>query len=454
MLKIQRATPADRDGIIEVLRYWNLNPLFESEEIDYSHYFVARMDASIAGVGGYEVLDNHQGRTRFLAVKPEFLQLGVGKQLQDRRLEAMYKAGVKTVQTHCRFPDTVLWYKKHYGYEETGTLKKPDLSKPGAFIDVTVLGMDLIEYFRTKQSREDTKRRYIDGHDPYPLASYPPLIINVALTGIVPTKSSTPYVPVSSDEIIEEAIKVHDAGASIVHIHARDKTGAHTSDARYFETILTGIRAERPELICCTTTSGRNGQGFEARSEVLHLTGNAKPDMASLTLGSLNFLNGPSVNSFETVQRLAQLMKEKMIKPELEVFDSGMINVAKYLERHGIISGKKYFNILLGNINTAPATINDLAHLYTSLPENSIWATAGLGSFQLPMNMVSIAAGGHVRVGIEDNIYYDSRRTLLASNEMLVKRLAEIAKTLERDIATPAQARNMLELSSNTSQLR
>ena len=122
------------------------------------------------------------------------------------------------------------------------------------------------------------------------------------------------------------------------------------------------------------TTSGRGGTSFEKRSEVLHLTGVAKPDMASLTLGSLNFLSGASENSLETVQRLALLMKEKGIKPELEIFDTGMVNVAKYLERHNIIEGTKYFNILLGNLNTASATIKDLAHIYSSLPDDSVWA--------------------------------------------------------------------------------
>lgn len=239
---------------------------------------------------------------------------------------------------------------------------------------------------------------------------------------------------------------MHDAGAGIVHLHARDSEGRHTSDAGFYETIVTGIRKARPKLICCVTTSGRKGQSFEARSEVLHLTGDAKPDMASLTLGSLNFLSGPSINSLETIQRLAVLMQEKGIKPELEVFDSGMINVAKYLEHHHIIRGKKYFNILLGNLNTASATLGELAHLYAALPEDSVWAAAGLGSFQLPMNMAAVIAGGHVRVGIEDNIYYDAHRTALAANEQLVTRIVKLAGEIGREIATPSVARTMLDL--------
>ena len=209
----------------------------------------------------------------------------------------------------------------------------------------------------------------------------------------------------------------------MVHIHARDKNGKMTSDAKYYEKIISGIKKERPNLICCATTSGRDGQSIEERAEVLSLSGNAKPDLASLTLGSLNFLSGASINSIDTVTELAYIMKEKGIKPELEIFDTGMVNLAHYLERHNIISGKKYFNILLGNLNTVGATIKDLAHIYSSLPDNSIWAAAGIGQFQLPMNMASIVAGGHVRVGLEDNIYYDLNKKQLATNVSLVNRI-------------------------------
>jgi uncharacterized protein (DUF849 family) len=263
---------------------------------------------------------------------------------------------------------------------------------------------------------------------------------------MVPTKTSNPYVPISVDEIIEDAIKVHDAGASMVHLHARDKDGKPISNARYYEDILLGIRRERPELICCVTTSGRDGQSFQERTEVLYLEGKAKPDMASLTLGSLNFISGTSVNSFDTIQSLAILMKEKNIKPELEIFDSGMINIAKYLERHNIINDNKYFNILLGNLNTAPATIKELAHIYTSLPDNSTWATAGLGVFQLPMNMASIIAGGNVRIGIEDNVYYDLNKKIYATNKMFVDRIVRISNEIERPIASSKYVRNLLNL--------
>jgi 3-keto-5-aminohexanoate cleavage enzyme len=196
------------------------------------------------------------------------------------------------------------------------------------------------------------------------------------------------------------------------------------------------------------TTSGRNGADFERRAAVLELEGDAKPDMASLTLGSLNFQSGPSINSIEMIERLAMRMQERGIKPELEVFDLGMINLAKYLERNGIIKGRKYFNLLLGNINTAPATISNLASFTDALPDDSVWAAAGLGQFQLPMNAAAIIAGGHVRVGIEDSIYYDYGKRQLATNEALVKRLVRIAEEMQRPLATTDEAHTLLELNT------
>ena len=168
--------------------------------------------------------------------------------------------------------------------------------------------------------------------------------------------------------------------------------------------------------------------------------------MASLITGSLNFITGPSTSSITMIERLAMAMKEQGIKPELEVFDLGMINLIKYLERNQLITGRKYVNIMLGNINSAPATITGLNAMVEQLPKDCVWAAAGLGQFQLPMNMAAVLAGGHVRVGIEDNIYYDSKKCALASNEKLVKRVVRIAEELERPIATPQQARAMLGL--------
>ncbi len=183
---------------------------------------------------------------------------------------------------------------------------------------------------------------------------------------------------------------------------------------------------------------------FEKRSECLHLTGDAKPDMASLTLGSLNFPTGASVNAPDMIERLAVTMKDNGIRPELEAFDIGMIGYARYLERKGILEGRKYFNLLLGSLGSAPATPGELAAMVAALPDDSTWSAAGIGMFQLPMNTAAILAGGGVRVGLEDALHYDFARTQLATNEQLVQRIARLAAELQRPLATAAEARDMI----------
>ncbi|MEZ5564492.1 MAG: GNAT family N-acetyltransferase [Gammaproteobacteria bacterium] len=446
---IEKARPADLPAILEVMRHFNMHhvPSAEMPSLDLDCFFVAKLEGKIIGAAGYTMLSPTEGKTTLLGVSPELSGLGIGKALQVARLEAMYALGAQTVLTNADIPDTIAWYKKHFGYLEIGRLKKIHSFGLEHVDHWTTIRMDLVRYMRERDGREARREAHMQRYSPHPLSPWPPLIINVCPTGMIPTRLSTPHVPLTVDEIIRDAIAVADAGAQMVHLHARDETtGQPTSETRYFERILTGIRRERPELICCVTTSGRNWPEFERRSEVLLLKGDAQPDMASLTLGSLNFLTGPSSNAIHTIERLAMCMRENDIKPELEIFDSGMINLAKYLERHGILSGTKYFNLLLGNLNTAAATIGDLSHLVAALPENSVWSAAGLGSFQLPMNVAAILAGGNVRVGLEDNIHYDAGRTRLATNVELVQRLARIAQEFERPLATCAQVREMLGL--------
>ena len=144
------------------------------------------------------------------------------------------------------------------------------------------------------------------------------------------------------------------------------------------------------------------------------------------------------------ISQLADLMKKKKIMPELEVFDFGMIGFATYLERKGLLEGRKYFNFMLGSIGQIPATIGNLAQMVKSLPDNSVWSAAGLGLFQLPMNVVALVAGGGVRIGIEDNYYYDYARNKFTSNIELVHRLVSIAEQLERRVASPPEARQLL----------
>jgi uncharacterized protein (DUF849 family) len=272
------------------------------------------------------------------------------------------------------------------------------------------------------------------------------LIVNFTPTGMVPTKAMTPLVPISVDEIVDDVLACAALGVSIVHIHARDDQGRPTPHPQVYSEILQRIRQEQPDLILCVTTSGRTHPRLEDRASVLDLSGETKPDMASLTLGSMNFARTASVNSPEVIQALAQRMLERGIRPELEVFEAGMINYGKYLMKKGLLQSPGYFNLLLGNIATAQADEPTLDLMLGTLPEGATWALAGIGGCQLQVHRWAIARGGHVRVGLEDNIYFDEKRTKLASNRMQVQRIVDLADELGREVSTPDETRSLLGL--------
>jgi len=281
---------------------------------------------------------------------------------------------------------------------------------------------------------------------PHPLEAYSPLIVNVALTGVIPTRETTPYVPLSPEEIVADAVRCHDVGAAVVHVHARDPDGQPTYKGDIFAEIISGIRKERPQLIVCATTSGRRCGDLDQRSTVLDLDGEAKPDLASLTTGSINFNDSPSVNSPDVIWALAERMLARGIKPELEILELGMINTAKLLIKDGLAQRPYYFNILLGSMHAMAATALNLSAAVAGLPRGSVWSGTGLGRFQVPVNILSIAMGGHVRTGVEDNLYYDFERTRLTSNEQAVRRLVRIAAEAGRPVANADEARSLLGL--------
>ena len=171
-----------------------------------------------------------------------------------------------------------------------------------------------------------------------------------------------------------------------------------------------------------------------------------KPDFASLTLSSLNFNKQASINTPDMIKKLASKMMDKGIRPELEVFDLGIVNYAKYLIRKGLLSPPYYFNFILGNIACAQADMLHLGLMVNELPKNSIWSVGGVGNPQLRMNLLSIVSGGGVRIGLEDNIWYDDERTRLCSNFDLVKRIVSIAETIGKHPYTPNEARDLLQL--------
>jgi 3-keto-5-aminohexanoate cleavage enzyme len=268
------------------------------------------------------------------------------------------------------------------------------------------------------------------------------LIITLAATGMIPTKNETPYVPLTPKEIIKDTYEAYKLGISVVHVHARDEFGRPTHKKEIFEEIMKGIRKKCPDIIICATTSGRVNPQVEHRAEVLDLN----PEMASLTVGSLNFPKASSVNPLQTIIKLATKMKERKIVPELEIFESGFINTAKYLARKGILEKPLHFSLLLGSLGSIPAKISDLVYLVNSLPPGSIWSATGIGRFQTQINTAAILMGGHVRVGIEDSIYFNYPTKELATNKKLVERIVRISRELNREIATPREARKMLGL--------
>lgn len=272
------------------------------------------------------------------------------------------------------------------------------------------------------------------------------LIINFTPTGMIPTKDLTPHVPISPEEIIKDVLEARKYGVSIVHLHARDEMGKPTYKKEVYERIIQGIREVDKEIILCVSTSGRDWPEFEKRAECLDLDGDLKPDMGSLTLSSLNFNKQASVNSPQVIQMLAKKMLDKGIKPELEVFDVGMINYAKYLYKKQLIKPPFYFNLILGNIACAQANPLNLGLMLSELPPNSIWAVGGIGREQLKMNVEGIINGGGVRVGLEDNIWLTPKRERLATNIEMVKRICDIAKVLKIEIATPQEVRQLLNL--------
>jgi len=273
------------------------------------------------------------------------------------------------------------------------------------------------------------------------------LIVNFTPTGMIPTKEMTPHVPVTPEEIVEDIHRVVDIGITMVHLHARDAaTGQPTYKADVYGKIIAGIRSFTKDLVICVSLSGRNIKEFEKRADPLRLEGDLKPDMGSLTLSSLNFNRVASVSSPEMIQRLANEMNSRGILAELEAFDAGMINYAKYLERKGLLKPPHYFNLLLGNIACAQADLLHVGIMIRDLPENSLWSLAGIGDFQLMMNSVAIVSGGGVRVGLEDNIWFDKARTHLATNSELLGRIHRLAEASERKIMSPSKLRELLNL--------
>ncbi|HWR53177.1 MAG TPA: 3-keto-5-aminohexanoate cleavage protein [Bryobacteraceae bacterium] len=274
------------------------------------------------------------------------------------------------------------------------------------------------------------------------MSSADALIINAAITGCVVTKNDTPHLPVTHHEIVNCARRVQDAGASIIHLHARNADQSPCYEAAVYRDLVGAVREACGNMIVCVSLSGRYVPSVDARAAALE----SGPDMASLTLGSMNFAKQASVNSPDVIRELATRIYAANAVPEMEVFEAGFINFANYLISKGTLRPPYYFNLILGALGAAPLDLVGLGHMVSMLPQNSIWAVGGLGQYQLDANVMSIAAGGHVRVGVEDNLYFDRRKTQLADNLQMVERLARIAREMGRPPATASEARQLIGL--------
>lgn len=298
------------------------------------------------------------------------------------------------------------------------------------------------------------------------------LIITAALTGGVTLPSQTPYLPITPNEIADEAYKAWEAGAAVVHIHARDpKTGKPTPDLNIFEEILTRIKS-KCDVVICVTTGGALGMAREDRIAVVP---RFKPEMASFNMGSINFSIHPILskirefrydweaayasaskdvvfrNTFEDLEYFCKKMLENDVKPELEVYDVGHLYNVAYLLRTGLLKPPLHIQFVMGVLGGIGTAIEDLIHLKMTADRlvgqgSYTWSVIGVGyPAQFHLATLSIIMGGHVRVGLEDNIYV-SKGVLARSNAELVAKVARIAREFEREVASPSDARRILGL--------
>jgi uncharacterized protein (DUF849 family) len=266
-------------------------------------------------------------------------------------------------------------------------------------------------------------------------------IITAALTGAVTPKEINPHIPLTPEEIASDAVKCWKAGAAIVHIHMRDASGNGTMDKKRFKKTAQLISSQCDVVINMTTSGDKDATDEDRMIHIKEL----KPEMASFDAGSFNWMpEGVFMNSPQFLEQLAKVMLAAGTKPEIEVFDMGMIHNAEYYLKKELLKPPLHFQFALGVLGAAMATIENLLLLSRLIPPGSTWAAFGVGRAHLPILYATIALGGHVRVGLEDNVFYAKNR--LATNVELVQRAGRLIKEANREIATPAEARQILGL--------
>lgn len=268
------------------------------------------------------------------------------------------------------------------------------------------------------------------------------LIITAAICGAEVSKKNNPHVPYTIDEIATEAQCAYNAGASIIHLHVREDDGTPTQDKLRFQLCMEEIKRRCPKVIIQPSTGGAVGMSNDERLQPIYLL----PEMATLDCGTCNFGGDDIfVNTESTLKYFSSQFLSLNIKPELEVFDKGMIDMALRLYKQDYIKAPLHFNFVLGVNGGIGASMRDFEFMQGSIPEGSTFTASGIGKYEFSVAAMSILSGGHVRVGFEDNIYI-SKGTLAKSNGELVEKVVRISKELGREISDPEEARLILRL--------
>lgn len=270
------------------------------------------------------------------------------------------------------------------------------------------------------------------------------VIITAALTGAVTPKELNEAIPLSPQEIAEDAYACWKAGAAVVHLHMRDEDGLGTMDKERFAETIRLIREYKDcdVIINCTTSGAVKPVTDEERMAHVY---ELKPEMASYDAGTFNWMpSAVFMNSPQFLEKLGKCLMETGVKPEVEIFDTGMLGIAEYYQKKGLLPEKLHYQFVLGVLGGMEATVENLNILRSRIPADATWSAFGIGKGHMPIMYTALAMGGHIRVGLEDNVYYS--RGVKATNVMLVERAVQAVKTFGDEVATPAEAREILGL--------
>ncbi len=269
------------------------------------------------------------------------------------------------------------------------------------------------------------------------------VIVTAAVCGAVPTKADNTNLPTQPREIADAVIECYEAGAAVAHIHVRDDSDNPTmSIEKFTETVSLIRKSECPILLNLTTSGAPNVTDEDRMRPFVEL----KPELASFDAGTMNWLHsGVFMNEPRFLEKLGMKMQEVGVKPEIEIFDMGMLNTALYYLKKGILQAPLHFQICLGAPGGLTADVESLLYVVNHLPENCTWGTFGIGKGAMEITLAALALGGNIRTGFEDNVYFN-RGELATSNAQFVKRVADLAKLANKKLATPDEARTILGL--------